>query len=259
MGTSLEQALGEEVEEVATEPEIEAEAVEAVEEAPEPEGQEPEVEAEPDPVPRDEKGKFTKKDKPDGQEPEAWSYAAYKDEKENKQRYKREAEELRAEVERLRTQQPQQKRIDPIDDPEGFERSLEQRLEQRLLNERIQFSERFARSQYGEEMWEQTNGWLMTQPDGFRQQFLQSSDPCGDAVKAFKRHQAMQEIGDDPAAYRERLEAEIRERVLAEMQPAAPQQPSQPKPSNFASARSAGKRTGPSWAGPTPLSSILPE
>jgi hypothetical protein len=258
MSTPLEQALGEEAITETEAPEVTDEQDAEISADPpeqEPEAEEPE--AAPEDTPRDEKGKFAKKEKADEPDPKAWQYAAYQDEKQKRQQYEREAEQLRAQMQQLQTQQ-QQKRIDPIDDPEGFERSLEQRIEQRLLSERIQFSERLARNQHGDEAWQQTNEWLHSQPATIRHQFAQSPDPCGEAVKAFKRHQVMQEIGDDPASYRERLEAEIRERLIAEQQPAAPQV-SQPKPSNFASARSAGKRTGPAWAGPTPLSQVLPE
>lgn len=88
---------------------------------------------------------------------------------------------------------------------------------------------------------------------------MQSPNPFDEAVKWFKRKTALDEIGTDPASYRERVKAE----VLAEMQAAGQQpaaaQPGQPPvmPSNLAGARNMGARTGPAWSGPTPLADIF--
>jgi len=77
------------------------------------------------------------------------------------------------------------------------------------------------------------------------------------AVQWHKRQKAAAEIGDDPAAYRERLRAEL----LAELQQqpggGAPQAPVMP--SNLAGARNVGTRAGPKWAGPQPITSIFKE
>lgn len=86
-----------------------------------------------------------------------------------------------------------------------------------------------------------------------------SIHPMEDLVAWYKRRQAMADIGEDPAAYRER----VRQELLAEFQPATPaptppQQPAAktPMPSNFAGARSEGPRTGVTYTGPKPLSEI---
>lgn len=80
------------------------------------------------------------------------------------------------------------------------------------------------------------------------------------AVQWHKRQQAQAEIGPDPAAYRAKVEAEI----LAKhgIQPPANGQQQQPTPapvmpSNLATARNVGNRSGPAWAGPQPLESIF--
>lgn len=82
------------------------------------------------------------------------------------------------------------------------------------------------------------------------------------AVKWHRRQQAMAEIGDDPAAYRARLEAEI----LAKHGLAsngngngapANSAPAPVMPSNLATVRNVGNRTGPAWGGPMPLADIF--
>lgn len=74
------------------------------------------------------------------------------------------------------------------------------------------------------------------------------------AAQWHARQQTLSEIGDDPAAYKERLRAELLEEMKTQ-QPA--QQPAPVMPSNLAGARNVGNRSGPVWAGPTPLTDIF--
>lgn len=78
------------------------------------------------------------------------------------------------------------------------------------------------------------------------------------AAQWHARRQALEEIGDDPAAYKERLESEIREKLKAE-QPVHHNggNGSAIMPSNLAGARNVGTRAGPAWAGPTPINDIF--
>lgn len=81
------------------------------------------------------------------------------------------------------------------------------------------------------------------------------------AVQWHQRKLAQEEIGDDPAAFRAKLEAEIlAKHGLAPQgqQQAAPAAQAAPvMPSNLATARSVGARSGPAWSGPTPLADIF--
>lgn len=96
-----------------------------------------------------------------------------------------------------------------------------------------------------------------------RQRIMSSPNPFHDAVHWLKRQQTLAEVGEDPAAYRERIRAE----VLAELQGAGkqPVTPAQPvpttpapvMPSNLANARGVGARSGPAWGGPATLKDIF--
>lgn len=99
-----------------------------------------------------------------------------------------------------------------------------------------------------------------------RQQMLQQVDPGEWAYQIAKRATALEELGD-PATARERLEAEIREKIKAEQEAEAakaaeaepaPEAPVPDLPKSLAGKRSAGARKGPTWSGPTPLTEILP-
>lgn len=91
------------------------------------------------------------------------------------------------------------------------------------------------------------------------QKVVTSPNRYAAAVQWYKRQQAQAEIGDDPAAYKAKLEAEIREKVLAEMNGGAQQQgkPAPVMPSNLAGARNVGARSGPAWSGPASLQDIF--
>jgi hypothetical protein len=93
-------------------------------------------------------------------------------------------------------------------------------------------------------------------PVAYRQ-IMSSPHPYGALVDWHRKQQVLSEIGSDPAAYKEKLKAE----VLAELQGSGgvQQQRATPSamPSNFATAPNRGARTGPSWSGPTPLADIF--
>ena len=81
------------------------------------------------------------------------------------------------------------------------------------------------------------------------------------AVQWHQRQLAQAEIGDDPAAYKAKLETELREKILAEGQQGDGQQAQQRQaamPSNFASARNVANRSaGPAWSGPASIQDIF--
>lgn len=87
-----------------------------------------------------------------------------------------------------------------------------------------------------------------------------SPNPWAAAVQWHQQTRALAEIGDDPAAYLARKEAEIREKVMAELQQG--QQPAASRaapvmPNNFATGRNVGARSGPAWSGPPSLDDIF--
>lgn len=80
------------------------------------------------------------------------------------------------------------------------------------------------------------------------------------AVQWHQRQQALTEIGDDPAAYRAKVEAELlAKHGLTQNDNGQQQQasPAQAMPSNIAGARNVGSRTGPAWSGPPSLQDIF--
>lgn len=82
------------------------------------------------------------------------------------------------------------------------------------------------------------------------------------AVQWHQRQLAQAEIGDDPTAYRAKVEAEILAKYGIQpgtQQQAQPGNPAAPvvMPSNIAGARNVGSRSGPAWSGPPSLQDIF--
>lgn len=165
------------------------------------------------------------------------------------------------EIERAKTQEP----VDFFTDPQAaLKQSLdpfESRLQSVTQNLTLRASRAEAIAMHGRETFnkmEEAIGEAMEKGDPempmLRQQMMQSDDPAGVAMSWYQRRVVLNEVGNDPAAYRERIRAEL----MAEMngKPAV-QQPAPVMPTPLEAARNVGSRTGPTWAGPTPLGDIF--
>jgi hypothetical protein len=208
------------------------------------------------------------------QEPEHVPYAALRDERRRRQ----DAERVQAEYERklaayeqmLQTQQASQAPQQPpppdlFADPDGrlqhLERSLEQRS-QELINRKIldmsATFERNARPDYAEAetafvQSAKANPMLY-------EQMMADPHPAGFAYRVGKQILALREIGGDPAAYREKVRQEERDRYRKEWeeeQAGRQQQLRQSIPPSLARERDTSGRFAPAWSGPTPLSQII--
>lgn len=87
------------------------------------------------------------------------------------------------------------------------------------------------------------------------QKLVNSPNRYSAAVQWYRRQKAQREIGDDPAAFKER----VRQEIMAELESGQGGNSGKAPvmPSNFASARNVGSRSGPTWGGPKPLSDIF--
>jgi hypothetical protein len=228
----------------------------------------PEVEANPGPS-RDESGRFATKGV-DPAEPQGdadpvpptdklpqGDYKAIREEREKRQNLERELEALRNQIQQI--QQPQEP---PAPPPSIWED--EQAYGGHIVNEAVQQATFNARLDMSEMMVRQANPDFEDMKAKFlqlaelnptlRQQALADPHPWAKAYTIAKNASVAEGLGAvDVADMREKLKAEL----LAEMQqgstPYAPQQ----MPVSLSGERSVAARSGPGWAGPTPLSEIL--
>ncbi len=148
-------------------------------------------------------------------------------ERRERQELAKQNRELLEAMQRLRRpQQPAPEPIDPVTDPERAFLALEQRMEHRLLNQHLNNSERFARTQHGNEIVDQA--LEAAQQAGYAQTFVNRADPYGELVSWYQGQRLSQEIGTDPAAYRARIEAEVKAKLLAELRAGAGTPPNLP-------------------------------
>jgi hypothetical protein len=142
-------------------------------------------------------------------------------------------------------------------------------LQQMMAEQREYISQSNAVSQHGQaavdEALADLRGRLQSGDQTARleyQRIMSTPHPYGALVDWHKQQRVVGEIGTDINAYREKLKAELRAEWEAEQQgqkPAGntPGAPQTTMPSNFATARNVGSRSGPAWAGPTPLADIF--
>lgn len=244
---------------------------------PEPEAPAPASTPQPDARPPAE-AKTTATPEPDDHEPEPPAEGepivprkAYEAERARRQDWKEKAARFEGELAATRRQleeatrraqaPPQQPQyvapIDPVADPQGFL----QRVQNVMLNERLNNSEQMLRREVGAEKVdaaiEDFRQAAQDDPSLFQKLYAQP-DPYGWAFKQVERIRMIRDMGDDPSAYRTRIEAEARAKWEAEQRnnavtvsPAAGMQPS------LATARSVAGRTAPAWSGEPSLEDVV--
>lgn len=163
--------------------------------------------------------------------------AALLDEREKRKENERKVEELNkriAEYEAKAAPKP-----DFFTDPEAALAAAQRAAQAAAINTKLETSRFLAEEKYGAEKVQAAYEFFDKNPH-LSAPLLSSPSPFHAAVKEYEKHQAMTEIGEDPAAYRARVEAEIRERILAEYN--VQTKPATPPPSlASASSVSAGK------------------
>jgi hypothetical protein len=235
--------------------------------APEPQAPEPDTTPEPDEAPAE-------AETPDEGETPTGTMAALVDERNKRRDWKEKAvraeterDELRKQLEeakRAAQQPPQQYQppqpIDPVQQPEAFV----ERIQQVVLNERLNSSEMMLRREIGAEAVDAAIRDFKEAAKGDPTLFpklYQQPDPYGWLAKHVEVLRMQREIGDDPTAYRAKLraeiEAELASRGDAPLPPQAPVSPAARLAPSLANARSAAPRASGAWSGPTPLEDIF--
>lgn len=187
--------------------------------------------------------------------------AALEAERKGRQDWKEKAIRAEAALEELRKQQSQPSSTTQQDQPTQWTPEVA------LLNERMNMSEIMVRQQHQDvdEMVEVFKKAAEQNP-ALGTQLAQQRHPWQWMYDQAKRMKAMEEIGADPAAYKQRL----RDELLAELKneqasatpaaaaaPVAVSAPAPVIPKTLATARSSAPRSAPAWTGPTPLNDIL--
>lgn len=175
--------------------------------------------------------------------------------------------ELRRQLEALQRapvqpqQQPQQvyrpPPPDPNTDPQGYQQYAHQVEMERQINQNLNYSEWMLRDKLGDETVSELQAEfkrMAEQDQTLFQKMYSQPHPYRWMQQQVEKHRAMAEIGDDPAQFRAKVEAEARAKWEAEQsgaQPAAAPMPSRVAgmAPSLANARSSAPRSAPAYTG----------
>ncbi len=144
---------------------------------------------------------------------------------------------------------------DVFEDPEGFQKYMGAQLQRTQQSVRAEMSEVMALEAYGKEAVDEAFAAVKASGEGAR--FLNSQHPYGEMVKWHKQQKVLQEIGDDPEAYRQKIETEVRQKIEADLAAKQAKAMAEQAPPSMAKTNGSGGAVDPGWTGPTDLDSIL--
>jgi len=168
--------------------------------------------------------------------------------------------ETRGELRALKQQsqpQPEPPQAPEFVDPEGTA-FIQQQVQTIAQNMRLDASEEITRGQHGDEVVDAAFAAFQANASpGDKQAVMAARSPWGEVVKWHQRQTIAQEVGDDPAAYRARIEKEVRAQVEAEMVAKQAQDKAAQAAPSMANVTGTGGGPKTAWAGPTPLDSVI--
>lgn len=190
-------------------------------------------------------------------------YAAYRAERDKRQDWKEKAIRLEEQLKAAEARQqvaPQQAPV-PLDLAE-MPPEVRQQLE--AFNQRAEVSEMITRSKHGDEAVDKAHAAFaeaMQKNPALQAAMFQQQNPWDYVFREGQKLLAMQEIGEDPNAYRERIREELRAELLAQKSQTQPAPVATAQavaiPTSLAQARSSAPRSAAAFTGPTPLENIL--
>lgn len=194
-------------------------------------------------------------------------YGAYKDEKTKRQEAERLAGERERELAQLRqalaqqqAQQPAQQPIDLFQDPEGYNRSIQEEIQRIRFETRLAQAQQIAFAKHGFAVVDEAERFVMSQVASnptLEARVAAAPNRWEEAVKILNEHKLLQEIGQDPDSYRQRIIAEYEASRSNGQSPQAPQATTpQVLPSNIATSRGTSGRSEGTFE-PTPLREIF--
>lgn len=167
-------------------------------------------------------------------EPQHVPISALLDERDKRKAMEQELERLRA------AQQPAQtvEAPDMFEDPDGFAAYQDQKVQAALYGQKLQFSERMAKKEYGADVFEQAKAWAFERCNNdpmFNAKVAQAPDPYDYAISEWKREQIVSQVTPDDFAQFQAWKA-AQTQLEAQTKPTSPTVP----PRSLASAPSAG-------------------
>ena len=197
---------------------------------------------------------------------------AFDRERQRRQDWKEKAARLEGQIAEMQRQQQEAQRAasqpppqpvyrqpapDPAADPHGYANYVSQQQVQAQLNHQLNVSEMLLREKIGDDkVSEYVNEFkeLAQRDQTLYGKLYSQPHPYAWMQREVERQRVLRDVGDDPGAYRSKIEAEARAKWEAEAATKAPPPPVSPaaglQPS-LATARSVAGRTATNWTGMT--------
>ena len=157
-------------------------------------------------------------------------------------------------------QAPPQSPPDPATNPQGWAQHVVQQQQAALLNERLNNSEMMLADKIGAEKLneyvQEFRSLANADPTLFGKLYSQPH-PYAWLTREVDRLRLVRDVGDDPAAYREKILAEGRAQWEQEAKPAPLPSPAAGMQPSLGTARSVAGRTAGAWTGEPSLEDVL--
>lgn len=146
---------------------------------------------------------------------------------------------------------------DVLENPDGYAEIVSKRVDSALENQRLNMSQAFAELQFGKEKVATAFEALQSSNDpAARAAIANSPMPYVELMQWHQKQAALAEIGDDPAAYRDRLKAEVLKEVQAELVAEEAKKAAATPAPTLSNQPNLGNRSGPEFA-PANLAQLL--
>lgn len=173
-------------------------------------------------------------------------------------------DDLKSQIDQVRSQlnPPQQqepaKAPDMFEQPEQYQQFMSDQLQQVQNSTKLEMSRFMAEREFGKEAVEEVVEYFNDHPNESHQ-FLHKPSPFHAAKEFVDAQKTAKEIGNDPAAYRAKLEQEVRQQIEAEMAAKQAQEMAAKAAPSLADTNGTGGKTDPGWSGPVDLNSLIGE
>ena len=168
-------------------------------------------------------------------------------------------QELRRELRELKAaqnQKPEAPAPDMFEDPDGYRNYMQAAVQSSGINSKLEMSRFMAEREFGKEVVDAAFDYFSEHPEQ-SQALLKSASPFHAVVEQYNNVRVAQEIGNDPTAYRAKLEAEIRAKVEAELVAKQARDAAGKFAPSLANVTGTGGGPKNEWTGPTPLSKVI--
>ena len=173
-------------------------------------------------------------------------------------------DDLKTQIDQVKSQLTPQRQPEPVkapdmfEQPEQYQQFVSQQIQGARTSTKLEMSRFMAEREFGKEAVDEVVQYFDQNPQ-LSHQFVNEPSPFHAAKAYVDAQRTAQEIGNDPAAYKAKMEAEIRAKIEAEMAAKQAQDMAAKAAPSLANTNGTGGKTDPGWSGPTPLESLIGE